>query len=178
VLCRLNATIKTAYLVHPKAKAMQRLRFALASLLPSARSPRAVPSMSAFHLSFGGKFVTNILNNRLGSFRHQKFFSTSANSTMPTLSEARDVLNSQGSIRVRKALEVDGRSKMDAKEFLELCRQFFCPHFVCCTNFRVTSVLFSRNGLDEAQAMDLSAALHKVRPTPSNAACSALDFCE
>jgi len=85
--------------------------------------------------------MDNILNSRPGTFHLRNAFSTFANSTLPSLSEAKDVLNSQGCIRVRKALEVDGRSKMDAKEFVELC---------------------SRNGLDELQAMDLSTALHKA----------------
>ena len=102
---------------------MQRIRLALTSMLPLARSPRAaIPSMSAFRFSNGSRSVANFLKHQPVSFRYQKFFSTSGNSTLPTLSEAKDVLSSQGSIRVRKALEVDGRSKMDAKEFLELCR--------------------------------------------------------
>jgi hypothetical protein len=107
------------------AERMQRFRFVLVSMLPLARFPRAIPSISAFPLSIGSRSVASRSVANLLNFRQQSFFSTSANTTLPSLSEAKDVLNSQGSIRVRKALEVDGRSKMDAKEFLELCRQSF-----------------------------------------------------
>jgi hypothetical protein len=96
---------------------MQRLRFALTSLIPAACSP-----LSASPVFMGCKSVANVLKSRPGTFHLRNNFSTFANSTLPSLSEAKDVLNSQGSIRVRKALEVDGRSKMDAKEFVELCR--------------------------------------------------------
>jgi hypothetical protein len=99
---------------------MIRLRYALTSLVSRARAPSA---MSAFPLFMGCKSMDNILNSRPGTFHLRNAFSTFANSTLPSLSEAKDVLNSQGCIRVRKALEVDGRSKMDAKEFVELCRQ-------------------------------------------------------
>jgi hypothetical protein len=100
---------------------MKRLSFALTSLLPRVRPAIAPLSMLA------APFRTQA--PAIASFRalpliYQKSFSSAVNSTLPSLSESSEVLNSQGSIRVRKALEIDGRSKMDAKEFLELCRQF------------------------------------------------------
>jgi hypothetical protein len=100
---------------------MQRLRFALTSLLPHPRSAVIGRSMSAGP-SFIGSQAAAAVPFRSFPVCLQKSFSTSANSTLPSLSEAKDVLNSQGSIRVRKALEIDGRSKMDSKEFMELCR--------------------------------------------------------
>jgi hypothetical protein len=100
---------------------MQRLCFALKSVLPLGRPAGAWPSMSAIPVLIGSKSVPR-LSSRQVPFPQQKHFSTSTNSTLPSLSEAKEVLNSQGSIRVRKALEVDGRSKIDAKEFIDLCR--------------------------------------------------------
>jgi hypothetical protein len=103
------------------AEKMQRLRFALTSLLPHPRAAIVGRSMSAGP-SFIGSQAPAAVPFRPFPVCLQKSFSTSANSTLPSLSEAKDVLNSQGSIRVRKALEIDGRSKMDSKEFMELCR--------------------------------------------------------
>jgi hypothetical protein len=104
---------------------MHRLRFALSLLLPRSRAVNMPRTVSAFPSSTTSLAIPAFFPM---IFRHGSSFSTttSTNSTLPSFSEAQEVLNSQGSIRVRKALEVDGRSKMDAKEFLDLCRQPAC----------------------------------------------------
>jgi hypothetical protein len=100
---------------------MHHLRFALESVLHLGRPASAWSCMSAIPLLIGSKSVPRHFQCRQANLPLQKNFSTSTNSTLPSLSEVKEVLNSQGSIRVRKALEVDGRSKIDAKEFIELC---------------------------------------------------------
>jgi len=109
---------------------MQKVRSALASLLPLARSTSGVRSLSAVPVFLGSHAFSSFAPSRPVSFHHRSTFSTSVNSTLPSLSEAKDVLNSQGSIRVRKALEADGRSKLSAKEFLDICRQYRVFHLI------------------------------------------------
>jgi hypothetical protein len=121
---RLKRTKRT--LASARVKTMQKLRCALASLLPLARSTSSGRSLSAVPSFLGSHAVLGFVPSRPAPFYPRKTFSSSSavNSTLPSLSEAKDVLSSQGSIRVRKALEADGRSKMSSKEFLDICRQF------------------------------------------------------
>ena len=119
---RLKRTKRT--LASARVKTMQKLRCALASLLPLARSTSSGRSLSAVPSFLGSHAVLGFVPSRPAPFYHRKTFSSAVNSTLPSLSEAKDVLSSQGSIRVRKALEADGRSKMSSKEFLDICRQF------------------------------------------------------
>jgi hypothetical protein len=145
---------------------MHRLRFALSLLLPRSRAVNMPRTVSAFPSSTTSLAIPAFFPM---IFRHGSSFSTttSTNSTLPSFSEAQEVLNSQGSIRVRKALEVDGRlifagNQLAASKHFD--SRICIPHKFC-----------SRNGLDEVQAMDLSAALHRVSPPlPSHALHSIL----